>query len=312
MHTGTGCDVDTPGRVVPVLPPEHERLRLAIDSDVANEIDDLYAIALALASPHRFAIEGFVATHFAAAVGAGRESIEASRQTLLELLDVAGAAGRFPVLCGGHPMQYMREPSPSEGASWLIERAMTGPATDPLWIMCLGAATNVASALLQAPEIAPRVRVVFHARSPRTWPERSEQFNVRGDVLAVSALLASDAPLVWFDAGCNLSAPMAMTAERLAPLGPLGAWLHAYRSRRDFFQDPEKGFFDIGDIAWMMRPALASSEVVPAPKMGHDMRFDHGRAHGRMLRVHDMARMPTWDLFFEQLADGDGGRSRLP
>jgi len=298
MHKGDS----TEARRVPVLPPVEQRLRLMIDSDVAAEIDDLYAIALALASPDRFAIEGITATHFAADPGAGPDSIEQSYELLRELLDVANAAGRFPIHRGGHPMQYVRTPSPSAGATALIERALAGDADDPLWVVCLGASTNVASALLQAPEIAARIVVVFHARSPKTWPTRTVQYNVRGDVLAAAALLASDVPLVWFDTGCHLSAPMALTAERLAPLNPLGAWLHDFRHRKDFFQDPDKGFFDVGDIAWMIQPGLAASDVVPAPALERDMRFDQARGNGDMLRVHDIEREATWALFFERLA----------
>jgi len=79
-----------PGRLVPEPPPADQRVRLLIDSDAANEIDDLYAIALAVATPERFAIEGFVATHFAAsAFGTdGPASTEKSYRLIGELLDV--------------------------------------------------------------------------------------------------------------------------------------------------------------------------------------------------------------------------------
>jgi len=52
-------------RVVPTVPDPGGRLAVIIDSDVANEIDDLCAIALALAATDRFDLRGFVATHFA-------------------------------------------------------------------------------------------------------------------------------------------------------------------------------------------------------------------------------------------------------
>ena len=133
-------------RPVPVLPHPGERLRLLIDSDAANEIDDLYAIALALRSPGRFAIEGFVATHFAQV--AGRESIQQSYDLLLELLALAEFGGRFPVVKGGDPMRYRNEPSESDGTQLIIDRAQAGSEEDPLWVVGLGAATNLASALL--------------------------------------------------------------------------------------------------------------------------------------------------------------------
>ena len=44
-------------RIVPQLPPADERLRLIIDTDAGSEIVDLYAIALALHSLDRFALD---------------------------------------------------------------------------------------------------------------------------------------------------------------------------------------------------------------------------------------------------------------
>ena len=86
-------------RSIPALPPHSQQLRLVIDSDTGAEIDDLYAIALAVRSPERFRIEGFVATHFAQM--AGRESIQKSYDAILTVLDVAGVAGAWTVVKGG-------------------------------------------------------------------------------------------------------------------------------------------------------------------------------------------------------------------
>jgi inosine-uridine nucleoside N-ribohydrolase len=277
-------------------------MRLLVDTDAANEIDDLYAVALALASPDRFRIEGFVATHFAAS--AGPDSTERSYALLLEELELAGMAERFAVRRGGHPMCYHATPSESEGVDLIIERARSGSAEDPLWVVCLGAATNLASALILAPDIAPRVRYVFHARSEMTWPERSVQFNVRGDINAARHLLSSDVPLVWFDTGTHVCAPMETTSQRLAPSGRLGRFLHDFRLRDEHFQRPDKGFFDLADIAWLVDPSLATADVVPAPTMDFAMFFDHSATHGHMLRVRDIAAERTWELFFRRMAAG--------
>src|SRR5688500_16174707 len=50
--------------VVPVIPPAGERIRLLVVSDATNEIDDVWAIALALLYPERFQIEGFVGSNY--------------------------------------------------------------------------------------------------------------------------------------------------------------------------------------------------------------------------------------------------------
>ena len=114
-------------RCVPQLPPPGARLRVLFDTDIATEIDDVYAVALALCSTDRFAIEGFSAAHFANKPG--HDSIAASHALLVELLEVAGWSGRVPVAHGSHPLRYSDEPSPSEGASLIVARTEGGQET---------------------------------------------------------------------------------------------------------------------------------------------------------------------------------------
>ena len=299
-----------PSRLVPELPPAGERMRLLIDTDAANEIDDLYAIALAITSPERFEIEGFVATHFAASAtgAAGPESTEKSYQVIVELLQNAGLDGRYRLTRGAHPMQYVAWPSVGEGVDFIIERAHAGSPERPLWVVALGAATNVASAIAKDPSIAPKVRMVFHARSPETWPERSVQYNVKGDVTAARTLLASPAPLVWFDTGTNLCRSFEGTASTVALTGKLGQYLHEYRRRNPYFMRPDKGFFDLADIVWMLQPELCREEVVPTPTMDHFLFFNHTQTHGQMRRVYEIANDPTWELLCAKLRRFENGR----
>jgi len=290
-------------RLVPKPPPEGRRIRLIIDSDAAAEIDDLYAIALALSAPDRFEIEGFVATHFAASAtgAAGPESTNASYRAIEELLEAAGLSGAYPVTRGAHPMQYLAWPSPGEGVDFILERARAGSPERPLWVVSIGACTNIASAICRDPAIAPNVRFVFHSRSAETWPERSVQFNVKGDVTAARTLLQSAAPLVWLDTGTNLCRSFDQTARTLAPTGELGRYLHGFRRRNPCFMRDDKGFFDLADIAWMLQPALCRDEVVPAPTMDPAMFFNHERTHGMMRRVYAIENEPTWALLCDRL-----------
>jgi purine nucleosidase len=287
-------------RLVPEVPAVDQQLRVIIDTDAANEIDDLYAIALAVASPGRLAIEGFLATHFAQK--AGPESIAQSYHAIREVLTAAGVDGRYPVKLGGNPLAYRSVPSESEGVDFIIERAHRGDAAHPLWVVGLGAATNLASALVKDPTIAPKVRYVFHARSPETWPTRSVQFNVYGDINAARILLAARVPLVWFDTGANLTAPMAETEARLGSTA-LGRFLHEYRKRNPYFARADKGFFDMGDIAWLITPDLGTSETVAAPAMNGFMYFEAEPRHGSMLRVSAIDRARSWELFYERIAN---------
>ena len=291
-------------RIVPSIPEPGRKIKLIIDTDTANEIDDLYAIALALASPERFDLKGICCAHFNnASPGAGPGSVGASMKLAGELLKTAGMAGRYPILAGSEPLAYYGFPSESDGAAFIMEQAELCTEADPLWIVVLGAASTTASAVLKAAGagLLPRMRVVFHARSDYTWPERSVQFNVKGDIHAARALLAASVPLVWFDTGTHLRIPYALTASVLAKINPLGEYLHKFRDRQAWFAADSKGFFDMGDIVLLLKPDLCTTEVVKAPAMDEHMFFNFNNGMGKMLRIFDINNDGAWNLLFSQL-----------
>lgn len=292
-----------PPRIIPQLPPADQQLRLVIDTDAANEIDDLYAIALAVYSPDRFSIEGIVATHFAAK--AGRGSIEESHDLILKLLDAGGKGSEYRVVKGGDPIPYADEPVDSDGARLIVERANAGTSDNPLWVVGLGAASNLASALLLDPTIVDKVRYVFHARSEWSWPNHSEQFNVGGDIQAARCLLRSRVPLVWFDTGQQLTIPMAITEEKLLPLGGMPAFLHQYRSREPGYQTDTKGFYDVGDIAWLIDPDVCTNETVDVPHMDFKMHFSHRGDLGQMVRASEVRAEAVWEMFWGRVKRGE-------
>lgn len=295
MHTPVHID-----RLIPAVPEAGKQLRLIIDSDVGNEIDDFYAIALAIASPERFDIRAICGANYNNdRPGAGPGSIKESVRLAKEMLDVIGSG--IPVLEGSHPMPYYGYPTQSEGARFIVEEAKKASPEDPLWIVILGAASTTASALLMDPSIADNVRVVFHARSEYTWPGRSVQFNVKGDISAARTLLAQRMPLVWFDTGTHLKIPYAMTRDYLAPINKLGKYLHDFRDRCSWFAEDDKGFFDMGDFVFLIDPSLCKQEIVDAPRMDEYMFFDFTRANGKMLRVYDIDNDASWNMLFERL-----------
>jgi purine nucleosidase len=295
-----------PRRRVPVIPPPGalpRRIRLLIDADVANEVDDQYAIALALLSPERIDLRGIVAAHFGDRAGPdGIEQSYAEAQRVLALAppDGAGLAGAVPLRRGSHPLRYGTEPSPSEGVDLILEEAGRATPDDPLWLMGLGPATDIASAYLIDPTIAERVVVLYHGRT--RWPEKCWNFNVHNDVRAARTLFHSPLPLVLFDTGTYLRQPMEEAEARVAPHGALGRYLTDIRRRAPRWAAPEKGLFDLGDAVLLVQPDLCEWEEVAVPEVGWDLLYDHHRTHGRMLRVYDVDRAGTFDLLERTLA----------
>lgn len=290
---------DSTRRAVPVIPPRDRKLRVIIDSDTRNEIDDVWAIALAVRCPERFQIEGFVAANYDnEGPGGGPASIESSARLIETILEKAGLQGKFPVKRGSPPLRYDFEPSPSEGVDLIIRKAMASPPGDPLWVIGLGAATDIASAYLKEPRIAEHIVVFHHFRTE--WPKRCWNFNVIGDVRAARIVFHSDLSFVLFDTGTGLTCPMEQSA-RWVDYSPLGRFIHEIRLENKWFQSPKKGFYDLGDIAALTEPSLATWEVVDCPEVNWDLAYHFKGTKGKILRCGAIDRDKTFALFEEKL-----------
>ena len=72
---------------------------------------------------------------------------------------------------------------------------MAQPDDQPLYVVAIGAITNVASALLMKPEIAEKIVLVWLGGHAWTWPDTRE-FNLIQDVAAARVVFGCGVPLV--------------------------------------------------------------------------------------------------------------------
>jgi purine nucleosidase len=267
-------------------------VRMIIDTDTANEIDDQYALALALGSPERIRLEGVVAAHFG--LKGGSKGIDQSYAEAQAVLERAGAAGRVPLKRGSDPIVYRDRVPPSEGVDFIIEKARTATRDSPLWLVLLGPATDAAAVLLKEPSVADRLIVFWHGRTQ--WPVRCWNFNAYNDIKAAQIIFELPCRMVLFDTGTHLTIPMEESERRFASLGPLGKYLQQIRSRQPAFMSPKKGLFDLGDIAAFVDPRTVRWERTQAPTVDHDLRYDFAHTHGEIVRIYHVERDATFDL----------------
>lgn len=292
-------------KVTPKIPPKSERMRVIIASDAMNEIDDVWAISLAILSPERFDIEGFIGGNFDhTSLGIGPKSVEMSVLVIDTILQKAGLKGKYPVYPGSHPMQYEFAPSGSKGVDFIIKRALAGTPDNPLWIIGLGSSTDIASAYLQEPSIKDRIVVFWHGRTEETWPYRAHNYNVKGDMHAARMLFHAPFPLILFDTGTHLSAgTLEESAKHIKPHGELGEYLYSYRLRNSHYQNTTKGYFDLGDIAVLIDPELGKWEETRCPTITKYMDYNFYNDNGTLLRCYDVDRDKTFQLFYTKLKE---------
>lgn len=231
------------------------RLRLVIDTDAKNEVDDQFAIAWALRSTERFHVEAVYAAPFShgpSPLGESRESKEAaelhgtasstedgmeqSYQEIKKLFYLLEENPEKRVLRGSPCYLPAEGYVDSEAARDLVHRAMSSE--EPLYVAAIAAMTNVASALLMNPELAKRIVVVWLGGQPISFGHGFE-YNLYQDVRAVQVVLNSGVPLVQIPCmgvASLLSASEDELRKRLLEKSEIGKYLA--QNCLDAFQNP--------------------------------------------------------------------------
>lgn len=192
------------------LNPPAGKVRMVLDTDTYNEVDDQFALSYALMSPERLEVEAVYAAPFSGTffqnllnkdngvtVPMTSDLAEGLEQSYQEILKIFGKLQMDPagkVFRGSK--SYMTEPGKpveSDAARDLVQRAMASD--DLLYVVAIGEITNVASAILMEPEIINKICIVWLAGQPLDWPHTVE-FNIGQDVLATQTILDCGVPLV--------------------------------------------------------------------------------------------------------------------
>ena len=273
-------------------PPPQGQLRIIVDTDTANEIDDQYALSLVLGSPDRFRLEGIIAAHFGDAGGAS--GISKSYAEIQRVLEKAGMPGKFPVKRGSDPLAYRDQKIQAEGVDFIIEKAHSATPDNPIWLVLLGPATDAAAALLKDPAITDRIVIFWHGRTE--WPVRCWNFNAYNDILAARLLFELPCRFVLFDTGTYLRINPEESERRFGSLGPLGAYLQEIRHRKPAFMSPNKGLFDLGDIVALADPSAVRWEKTNAPSVMQDLRYNFERNNGEIVRIYHVENEPAFHL----------------
>lgn len=123
-----------------------------------------------------------------------------------------------------------KTPVDSPAARHLCELAMTYSVEKPLYVVAIGAITNVASALLLEPRIADRIVLVWLGGHFDTWPDTRE-FNLFQDVAGARVVFGCGCPLVQL--------PCMGVVSSFYVTGPeLRTWLSGKNALCDYLGQP--------------------------------------------------------------------------
>ncbi len=244
-----------------------------------------------------------------------KRGMELSHDEILRVCDLLGADMAGRVFRGStRYLESLEAPVESEAAAHLIETARTATPDEPLYVLAIGAATNVAAALLLAPDIIERVVIVWTAGYPTTVMDRVQpSFNMEQDIQASQLLFDSGAALVYlpgFHVGAQLSLSLPEVEAWVQGRGKIGDYLH-----RLYLNNPHRHFqgiaghlgrswimWDLINFAWLMNPAWTPSYIIDAPYLSDDCRWLRPSAPRHPIReALDINRDAIFGDFFRKL-----------
>ena len=289
------------------LRPPTRRVRMVLDTDTYNETDDQFAVVHALLSPERLAVEAIYAAPFynQRCDGPGH-GMELSYQEILRLLERLGrSADGFAFRGSTGYLDPGGEPRVSAAVRDLIARGLASPADDPLYVVAIGAITNVASALLTAPALAEKIVVVWLGGHALDWPDTHE-FNLRQDLTASRTLLDCGVPLVLIPCmgvTSHLRTSVPEIERHVEPHGALGAFLASrFKELRDDHFAWSRVLWDVATIGYLLDPAWVPTELVSSPVLTDQFTWSVDRRRHPIRCASFVHRDPIFRDLFRKLA----------
>ena len=275
-------------------------IRVIIDADTANEVDDLYAIAWALLAP-RLEIIGLTSAQWHTNPRTPNDSVGESQRLNEEILKLMKKTA-IPAPQGSNfPMVSEQRPQPSEAAKFIIDQALATPDGEKLSIVILGPCTNIASAILIEPKIIPKLSVNYlgfwYNVKTNTWNKR--EFNTNNDPNAVNVLLNTanlEFRVMTATTSQHLVFEKTVMDNLLKGKGGIGDYLiNRWETYDRFWQatDKEKTkwiMWDVAILEALAYPELAEEKEVATP---HDNL-------NRTIKVYTKIDVPAMKTNFEQ------------
>lgn len=278
--------------------------KIVLDTDAFNEIDDQFAISCCYFSEKEELLAVY-AEHFMhdrctdSALG-----MEKSYEEILKVLSLCDADHRIPVFKGSTTsIDKTNAPVESDAARDLIRLAHE---TDELiYVLAIGAITNVTSAIMMDPTIKEKLCVIwlacceFHCTTP-------VDYNLEQDYKAGQLLLNSGVPLILCPANWvtySLKADIDFVRE-LRGQNPACDYLFtlAENAWKDCGCSSEwkRTLWDLGAPAVIETPEHIEYSIMPAPVLTDDRQFAFDSTRHEIAILSKIDRDPVmnrlWDI----------------
>lgn len=285
---------------------------VVLDTDTYNEIDDQYALAYLLRSQDRLRIKGIYAAPFHNSKSVSpKDGMEKSYEEIFKVLELADEGKMKNIVYKGSEKYLDDEKTPvnSDAATHLAKLAEGYSPQNPLYVIAIGAITNVASAILKNPMSAKNIVAVWLGGQSHDR-RRTEEFNMMQDIAAARTVFLSEARVVQL--------PCAGVVSELRTTKPeLEYWLLGKNKLCDYLVENtvreaesyaagkpwSRVIWDISAVAYMLndenRFMLSREEKTLLPD--YNCNYEENRIEKTMEYVYQIERDAIFEDLFKKL-----------
>ncbi|MBQ3058642.1 MAG: nucleoside hydrolase [Clostridia bacterium] len=267
------------------------KIDVVLDTDAYNEVDDQYAIAYMLGHSEKLNVKGICAAPFLNPKAESvKDGMEKSFNEILKVLTLAGYDNYKPFVYKGSQsyLPDVNTPVQSEAADFMSQLSEDYSPENPLYIVAIGAITNVASAILKNPNMKENCVVIWLGGHSANIPKAAVEFNMKQDIAAARVVFGCGVPLVQLP--CRGVVDRFLTTQH-----ELSYWLkgknqlcdYLYENTVQYAEAYARGkpwsrvIWDVTAVAWLlndndkfMQDTLVSS---PIPEYDKQYAFDNTR-----------------------------------
>lgn len=272
-----------------------------LDTDAFNEIDDQFAIAYMIKSSEKLNVKGICAApFFNSNSDSPKDGMEKSYDEIKKLLNLMDKGDIIQNVFKGSDRYLTDEKTPveSDAARFIADLASEYSADRPLYIVSIGAITNVASAILMNPEIVDKTVVVWLGGHSLEYYDTKE-FNMMQDVAAARVIFGCGVPLV------QLPCMGVVDVFRMSK-SELEYWLKGNNKLADYLAENtisaaekyasgkpwSRVIWDVTAVAWLLNDndRFMQSRIIKKHMPNYDYKYDIESDDGFMRYVYSIKR----------------------
>ncbi len=282
--------------------------KVVLDTDAFNEVDDQYAIAYSYLSDKIDLLSVHAALFVHQKEDNTEEKMMESYEEIKKVLSLTDPNYTVPVM-KGCPETIDKTGSfvESEAVDKLIEIARE--ADEMVYVLAIGTATNVTSAILKAPDIIDKICVVWLACNDFTV-DTPIDYNLDQDYKAGQILFESRVPLVLMP-GCWVTINLRSDIENTRALyghNPLCDYLAKITEDRYKMVGCPEGWartlWDLGAPALIDVPQCFTMEIMKTPILTDERKYAFSDDRHELIMVTGLDRGPIFERAWSLLKKG--------